>query len=179
MTEDEFWALIEQARTDTDDDYEEVPARVTELASAWPAGKIVEAARWQELVDARGYTWELWFAAYLINGGCSDDGFDYFRGWLLTKGRAVWEMALADPDSLAGLSDVRIMTYAVECEDMLGALGAAYDRVTGEQYGIYPALKELGLQPPVRDLGADEWDFDDEDEARLRLPRLAALYVDN
>jgi hypothetical protein len=28
-----------------------------------------------------------WGAAYLANGGCSDDGFDYFRGWLIGQGR--------------------------------------------------------------------------------------------
>jgi hypothetical protein len=25
------------------------------------------------------YTWDLWGAAYVIHGGCSDDGFEYFR----------------------------------------------------------------------------------------------------
>jgi hypothetical protein len=29
----------------------------------------------------RSYRNDLWAAGYLINGGCSDDGFDYFRGW--------------------------------------------------------------------------------------------------
>lgn len=52
---------------------------------------------------AESYRWELWGAAYLINGGCSDDGFDYFRGWLLGQGRATWQAALADPDSLASV----------------------------------------------------------------------------
>jgi hypothetical protein len=51
---------------------------------------------------AESYRWELWGAAYLIGGGgCSDDGFDDFRGWLLGQGRATWQAALADPDSLA------------------------------------------------------------------------------
>jgi hypothetical protein len=50
---------------------------------------------------AESYRWDLWGAAYLINGGCSDDGFDYFRGWLLSQGRAIWQATLADPDSLA------------------------------------------------------------------------------
>ena len=35
------------------------------------------------------YRWDLWGAAYLANGGCSDDGFDYFRGWLIGQGRKV------------------------------------------------------------------------------------------
>jgi Protein of unknown function (DUF4240) len=51
----------------------------------------------------RAYSWDLWGAAYVIHGGCSDDGFEYFRRWLVSRGRAAYEAALADPDSLAQL----------------------------------------------------------------------------
>src|ERR1700731_1618466 len=50
------------------------------------------------------YTWDLWGAASVIHGGCSDDGFEYFRRWLVLRGRDVYEDALADPDSLAQLN---------------------------------------------------------------------------
>ena len=30
------------------------------------------------------YRTDLWEVAYLMNDGCSDDGFDYFRGWLIS-----------------------------------------------------------------------------------------------
>src|SRR5215469_2233304 len=49
----------------------------------------------------KAYTWDLWGAAYVVHGGCSDDGFEYFRRWLVSKGRDVYDTALADPDSLA------------------------------------------------------------------------------
>jgi hypothetical protein len=45
----------------------------------------------------------LWAAAYLINGGCSDDGFESFRCWLIVQGRTVFERSVADPDTLADL----------------------------------------------------------------------------
>src|SRR4051812_35630258 len=49
------------------------------------------------------YTNDHWAAAYLINGGASDDGFYYWRCWLVGMGKAVYEAALRDPDSLAGV----------------------------------------------------------------------------
>ena len=49
------------------------------------------------------YTWDLWGAAYVVHGGCSDDGFEYFRRWLVSRGRKAYEAALSDPDSLADL----------------------------------------------------------------------------
>ena len=50
---------------------------------------------------AQAHRWDLGAAAYLMRGGYSDDGFDYFRGWLIAQGRSRRERALADPDSLA------------------------------------------------------------------------------
>jgi hypothetical protein len=36
--------------------------------------------------------------AYLLRGGCSDDSFDAFRGWLILLGCRVFEATLANPD---------------------------------------------------------------------------------
>src|SRR5207244_5250545 len=61
---------------------------------------IVEFDRLFREYWARAYTWDLWAAAYIIGGGCSDDGFMDFRGWLISKGEKVFENALKDPESL-------------------------------------------------------------------------------
>ncbi len=53
--------------------------------------------------------------AYIINGGCSDDGFDYFLGWLIAKGRKYFEAALVNPER-AG--DGAEPGDVVECEDI-------------------------------------------------------------
>jgi hypothetical protein len=46
------------------------------------------------------YRTDLWGAAYIMNGGYSDDAFDYFRGWLISQGKKVFDEALDNPDSL-------------------------------------------------------------------------------
>ena len=43
---------------------------------------LFEAAFRRYLNEA--YTWDLWGAADVIHGGCSDDGFEYFRRWLVS-----------------------------------------------------------------------------------------------
>jgi len=50
---------------------------------------------------ADSYRVDLWGAAYLINGGCSDDAFEYFRGWLIVQGRGTYERIVADPPILS------------------------------------------------------------------------------
>jgi hypothetical protein len=127
------------------------------------------------------YRWDLWGAAFVINGGCSDDGFDYFRGWLMFQGRDVWEAALRDPESLAEVS----FDGDAECEDALYAASKAYELVAGGRLSstgehrpsepagaawqetdlqtLYPKLWKRfagkGGQDEARDSGlGDEWD---------------------
>jgi hypothetical protein len=123
---------------------------------------------------ARSYRADLWAAAYIINGGASDDGFDYFRGWLIAQGRSAYEAALAAPDSLAELpAVVRAQQIGEDLwgEDILGVAWDAYKAATGE------ALPRDGVTAPFPDLDPDwDFDFDDDAEMRRRLPRLATLY---
>ena len=64
------------------------------------AAEIVEFGAIFNEYSSGAYTWELWAAAYLIGGGCSDDGFLDFRGWLISKEK-VYERTLQDPQSRA------------------------------------------------------------------------------
>lgn len=75
-----FWRWIDEARLAADGDCD----RLTDV----PPAEIVAFQRALDDRLAESYTWDLWAAAYIINGGCSDDGFDYFRGWLIALGRA-------------------------------------------------------------------------------------------
>ncbi len=42
----------------------------------------------------RAYRWDIWAAAYLVEGGCSDDSFSDFRNGLLARGKERFEAAL-------------------------------------------------------------------------------------
>ncbi|MFO0614255.1 MAG: DUF4240 domain-containing protein [Polyangiaceae bacterium] len=55
---------------------------------------------------ARALDYELWAAAYVLHGGCSDDTFWDFRAGLVALGRDRYEAALHDPETLASVPDV-------------------------------------------------------------------------
>jgi uncharacterized protein DUF4240 len=116
---------------------------------------------------AESYSWELWGAAYLMNGGCSDDGFEYFRAWLIAQGREIFETALKDPDTLAVLASPE-----GELEDFLYVASGLYEDETGE---VMPESVVIfrGMGPP--DLG-EGWDFDSAAEMKKRYPKLFAKY---
>ena len=175
MDREQFWALIEAARTATGGDCQ---AQTAQLVAALRQRPVVEVLDWDHIQDelwVESYRRDLWGAAYLINGGCSDDGFDYFRGWLLGQGQAVWQAALAAPDSLADHPPVRVHRpyqepyVYVECEDILGVAYRAYEALTGQEFT--PEVPGRHPWPGSPDLGED-WDFDDAAEMRARYPRL-------
>src|SRR5437868_368255 len=97
MDETRFWKIIDRVRRSEDDPYEAMHAALSRLSADEIAAF---AALYNARIDEAELT-NLWGAAYLINGGCSDDGFHYFRVWLVSQGRKVYEAALANPDSLA------------------------------------------------------------------------------
>jgi hypothetical protein len=168
MTKDEFWEHIRATRRlDPDEHTERLAVRLAKL----PAKEILSFGRWWETLDAKGYTWKLWGAAYLINGGCSDDGFDYFRWWLMLRGRAVYEAALKNPDSLAA-----VLKGEGEVEAGSNPANDAYSAATGRE-DYYEALKAQypKLKFALPDLG-DGWDFDDDAQMRRRYPKLFAAY---
>ncbi|MEP5340858.1 MAG: DUF4240 domain-containing protein [Algibacter sp.] len=46
------------------------------------------------------YNSKMWCAGYIMNGGCSDDGFEYFRNWIISRGKKTYYKAKENPDSL-------------------------------------------------------------------------------
>jgi Protein of unknown function (DUF4240) len=174
MRTDDFWAVIDRATADRPRSPDEVAGRAAaELATRDPE-EIVAWGRHLDKVMAASAKEDLWAAAYLINGGCSDDGFDHFRGWLIAHGRDVLARAVREPDSLAELPTVRAAATTgtvFEAEGVLAIADEAYEQATG---GELPPSDVAVARPDPAQL----WDFDDEDEMARRLPRLSALFLE-
>lgn len=105
MDEAQFWTIIEAGGSKAPADPERQLAAARKRLAKLSSEEIRDFHRFFNQKVADAYTWDLWGAGYLINGGCSDDGFHYFRAWVISRGRAVYEAAVANPDSLAGLTD--------------------------------------------------------------------------
>jgi hypothetical protein len=169
MNIEEFWQIIEKAGMEGRGDCGRTAAEVVRTLSRLDAEEIRSfRERLDDLLD-ESYRWDLWGAADLINWGSGDDGFYYFRAWLIAQGRQVFENALCDPDSLAEHPAMagRHELAALECQDFLYAAHDAYKAVTGQ---------ELPLPPrPARTIIGERWTFDDVHAMQERYPRLWAV----
>jgi len=98
-----FWAIIDESLDAVG--FEATP----EAQATWLTHRLeqleadeiqhFDQAFWKKMIAA--YRWDLWGVCNLSNGHGGQEGFMRFRAWLVSRGRAVFEAALADPDSLA------------------------------------------------------------------------------
>lgn len=167
MDEQQFWDIIgtsgKKALTGLDRQLAAVRKRLKILTP-------VEIKNFDRLFNQKlnaAYRWDLWGAAYLINGGCSDDGFYYFRAWLISRGPQVYAAALENPDSLAKVVDVDRDDH--EFEELWHVAREVYREVAGKEL----TGKFRWLTKPK----GKRWDFDDDDEVLKRLPKLAKRYL--
>ena len=164
MDDDRFWAFIAAAREAAGDDVDD---RVTGLEQVLLMHHADEVAEFRQKYDemlARSYRRDLWGAAHVMLGGCSDDGFRYFRDWLISEGEAVFEAALADPDSLADVAQ----DEEFELESFGYVAAEVYEQLTDQPL---PASR---TSEPAEPLG-HEWQ---EDDLPALLPRLWKKYGD-
>ena len=100
MNEDQFWAIVQKAVDEAGDDEDEYLEVVMHELSKLSLKEMVGFRLRTDKLLYDSYTSEMWCAGYLMKGGCSDDGFEYFRLWVISRGRKVYEAALANPDNL-------------------------------------------------------------------------------
>ena len=155
MNRSDFWKIIAQSDVNGADQ-----AEVLENVLAQrPADAIrAFAVHWGELMN-EAYRRDLWAAAYVILGGCSDDGFTDFRYWLIGRGEAVYRAARSNPDTLVGAASESFPSY----EELGYAAHRAYESVTGEEL-------HFERDPVYPELTGPTWETED-DLARL-LPEL-------
>jgi hypothetical protein len=173
ISDDVFWSVIEPtlgAGSNPDRQAKALERQLSRLTASRVAG--FQAAFDRQM--RRSYTWALWGAAYVIEGGASDDSFDYFRAWLIARGQSAFERALLDPEALATIIPAR-MDEAPEFEDFGYLVGAVWSAKTGRPAQDMPLShqEEAGGEPTGSPFEEDEGDL-----AR-RYPRLWARFGSN
>lgn len=181
MDTDHFWGVIEAAQVSATESkpFHEV---LTDLLAARTEQEILDYQ--EEFDEAQNalYRWDVWAAAYLIGGGCSDDSFMDFTAGLIAQGRDWYQQAADSPDSLAGhpamtAATLRQWENPLFYEEVNYAASYAFKRVSGGDHAFWDALAARGKRGrPPADMGED-FDFDDEQEMHRRLPRLSAIYL--
>ncbi|PTL81915.1 DUF4240 domain-containing protein [Vitiosangium sp. GDMCC 1.1324] len=172
MNLEQFWKIIESSRRRfdsgrVDGNMQQQLEELRTLLSKLPPQEIIDFRDHLFAQMDAAYHWDLWGAAYIIAGGCSDDGFVDFRSWLISMGRRVFEDAVSNPESLLtvvdapGIEDVFFEEFQYEPAQ-------AYEELTEREFPPYAG------HSPATPAGR-KWS-EDEGNLEQRFPRLWAKY---
>jgi len=165
MNEKKFWQLISTVKSEAGAYVESRPEVLQKHLSVLEPVEIQGFQKRYEALLLEANSWALWGAASIMNEGFSDDGFKYFRDWLISEGEAVFKEALVNPDSLASVPrrdyfELELFGYA--------ALKAYAAKGVGEL--------ERDFKVEYAVTTGREWD---EPELPQLFPALAAKYLKN
>jgi hypothetical protein len=159
MNSEKFWEIIETSRVKSNGDYEKQQYQLENELLKLSANEIFEFDNKFRALRGQIYNWDFWAAAYIINGGCSDDCFSDFRGWLIGQGKHIYESAINDIETLANLNE----TNKGDWEGLSYIPNNAYNKKTGKDLpdGIRENFEITG----------EEWE-EDENELKRKFPQL-------
>jgi hypothetical protein len=193
MTEDEFWDVIEDCKREADVElpksglpYYQLPTRRAELLAGrlrrLPVAEIRSFQAWFECMISRAGSAET-HAAFLLRSDLedSDDGYLYFRTWLVGQGRLFYNLAIRDSDAMAdALDPEQNPLEQTSAEELRYSATFACRTLTGlnDDDDEWPLRYELLI--PLTDVycaalprvGTNEWIA--EADLPKRLPKLAA-----
>lgn len=86
LDETVFWNIVDLSFENTQNQDDQERFLVKEIEKLTPKQMIGFRLRTDKLLYDT-YNSEMWCAGYIMNGGCSDDGFEYFRNWVISLGK--------------------------------------------------------------------------------------------
>ena len=163
MESEKFWELIEATKLKSKGDYEKQQHELEKELLKLSAVDILEFDNRFRTLRGEIYKWDFWAAAYLINGGCSDDSFSDFRGWLIGQGKTIYENAVSDIETLSNLTETNDGNW----EGLSYIPSDAYKKKTGNTMpqGILENFEITG----------EEWE-EDENDLKNKFPNLWAKF---
>lgn len=160
MDEMGFWKIVQNAHDASGGDMDAKCNALRQQLSALSKDEALEFAKHFDALMDKAYDWSLWGAAYVINGGCSDDTFSDFRAALISRGRQAFERALSDPESLAA-EDFDESEWFYE----------------GYQYAVTDGVEAAAGSRPQHNMQAQPSGTDwQEDQVYSLFPKLSAKF---
>jgi len=168
LDENLYWSIIQKAKEATEDQDEMEEYLIEEVEKLTP--KEMVGFHLQTInLEQKAYTSHLWCAASIINDGASDDGFEYFRYWLISTGKDTYYKAIQDPDSLA---DIVEEDNEYEFESLAYIAMEAFENKTNQD--LYDYIETISYT--LQDLEFT-WKKEDPQSQKKLCPKLYEKFI--
>lgn len=174
MDEATFWAIIDSVKGSGDEATHS--HRLASKLEALSNDQLVQFYVCYQATMDRANLGDLWAAGVLLNGGYgSDDGFEYFRNWLIGQGSSVYRLAISTPDTLATV-DVKFQDGQpiAEWESFGHIASDVFNNRTGGS--IDQVAEPLLNKSKLTETQPFDWSAYSDEILAVRLPKLWAKY---
>lgn len=158
LDEESYWTIIENSIKETTNQEDQELYLISKLEQLSPKEMIGFRLRTDKLLFD-SYTSNLWCADYIISNGAMEDGFDYFRCWLISRGKEAFYKSQESSDYLVNLVDKEPKVY--DFESFWYVAFTAFKNTTdkeAEAYIDYGKFKTTDDNYPILDFN---WNVDD------------------
>lgn len=126
IDENLFWELIEEARKKSENSTEFLGI-LEEKLMEFKSSEIKKFSKFTKKFSNDLHSSDLWALAYIVRNGCSDDCFDYFKAWVISKGRyALKTVSESDGENL-----MKLFNEDPQLEEFLDIAEKVYVEKTG------------------------------------------------
>ncbi|KUY25708.1 DUF4240 domain-containing protein [Elizabethkingia ursingii] len=173
LDENMYWSIIEKSLQNTNSQDEQEQFLIREISKLTPKEMIGFRLRTDKLLFDT-YNSEMWCAGYIMNGGCSDDGFEDFRNWIISRGKDTYYKAKQNPDSLITVTDDNAEMYFFESFWYVAL--EAFEQKTGED--LYDYIDEDNFKTQKVNNQKIEFNWKEENPESMKkiCPKLFAKF---
>lgn len=163
LDEDLYWDIVDKSLKSTNNQDDQEQFLIKEIGKLTPKQMIGFRLRTDKfLYDT--YNSEMWCAGYIMNGGCSDDGFEYFRNWVISRGKKVYYNAKQNPDNL--ISEVDKDAEIYEFESFWYVALEAFNQKTGKD--LYDYVDDENFHTKEGQYPAIDFTWQEEDPESMK-----------
>jgi len=134
LNEDLYWQIVQDSIKKTSNQNDQEEYLISRLQKLSPTEIIGFRLRTDKLLYDT-YTSDMWCAGYIMNEGCSDDGFEYFRCWVISRGKGTYYKAKENADYLINEINKELECY--EFESFWHVALTAFENKTGKDLHDY------------------------------------------
>ncbi len=172
LDEDLYWQIVAKSLQNSHDEDSQEAFLIKEIEKLSPKEIIGFRLRTDKLLYDT-YNSEMWCAGYIMNGGCSDDSFEYFRCWVISRGKEIYYNAKAKPDSLINAVQTDVEFY--DFESFWYVALQAFENKTGKE--LYDFIGDDFPYGEGNYPGIDfTWKEEDPDSLKAICPQLFAKF---
>lgn len=169
LDENLYWNIINKSLKNTGGFDGQEQYLINEIKNLTPEEMIGFRLRTDKLLSDT-YNSEMWCAGYIMNGGCSDDGFEYFRNWVISRGKETYYKAKENPDNLIIEADKHYDFY--EFESFWYVALEAFKQKTGKEPYDYIDYDNFRTREGHYQQFKFTWDENDPESMKKICPRL-------